>query len=230
MAGKISPKDPTGRTVQLSRVRLSFAESLQEARVPKDSAPGTEPKHGANILIEKGGKYPDDFASNVQAVKQALAAACREFKRPEDWWKTLFEDSPKECAFRKGTRYKKSDGAIYDGYEEALVIAAKGPRGGREGFRPKIMDRYKRDVEVKDINAVAYNGTYADVIVSFYGTKNGGTPRISASIEAIRSHQEGDRLGGGGVEVSSDDFDDLEDDDFAGAGGSVSSSDDDLLG
>jgi hypothetical protein len=69
--------------------------------------------------------------------------------------------------------------------------------------------RELRPVAVDDINDVFYNGSYVDVVISFYGTDKGGNG-IFSSIEAIRSWQEGDRMGGG-IQVDDDDFDDLDD-------------------
>lgn len=213
--GKVNQKDPTGRTVTLTRVRASFAESLQEAQLPKKNKdPNARPSHGANWILEADSP---DFESNKAAVASALRAAAREFKRPEEWFKTLMEDDPKQCALRKGEKFKNDKGEIYKGYEGNLVIASKGPGGGRR--RPQIRDRYKKVIEdVTKINEIVYNGAYCDVIISFYGTDNGGTARLTSSTEAVRSHQEGDRLGGGGVYVDEDDFDDLEEDDSFDSG------------
>lgn len=209
MAGKINEKDKTGRTVTLTGVRFSFAESLQEAQLPKKAQADSRRSHGCNLILERGHK---DFESNKAAIISALKAAAVEFKRPENWFETLMTDDPKQCSFRKGERFKTAAGEIYKGYEGNLVVICKGPKGGQN--RPgTLKDRHKRDVEVKDINDVFYNGTYGDAIVSFYGTDNGGTSRLTCSIEAGRSYQEGERLGGGGVYVEDSDFDDIEDDD-----------------
>lgn len=205
---KIMERDATGRTVLLTGVRASFGETLKDAKAPKNSAPGTKETHGVNFLLERGQK---DFEKNCEIIKSALRAAAREGKRKEDWWEDLFQNDPKQLAFRKGDRFKDKDGNVYKGYEGNLVVIAKGPKGGMN--RPKIMDRHKRDVEVKDINDVVYNGTYCDAVISWYFTDNGGTPRLTCSVEAIRSHQEGERLGGGGIYVEADDFDDMEGDD-----------------
>ncbi|UUV43183.1 hypothetical protein RCCWILLIS_11 [Rhodobacter phage RcCWillis] len=206
---KLIERDKTGRTILLKRVRLSFADSLQEASVPKKSEPGTKPTHSANVLIEKD---QPGFDEKKAMIVEGLKAAAREFKKPEDWWAKLLENSPKQLCFRKGTSFANDEtGEIYKGYENSLVIVGKGPSGGSK--RPIIKDRHKRDVEVNDINDVCYNGSYADVSVSFYGTDKGGTARLTCSFEVIRSHQEGERMGGGGVGYSEDDFDDLEDDD-----------------
>jgi hypothetical protein len=67
------------------------------------------------------------------------------------------------------------------------------------------------------------------VVISFYGTDEGGRG-VFASIEAIRSRQEGERLGGG-PRASADDFDDLDDDDaFSGTPAAASAGGDDFDG
>ncbi len=213
--GKVNSKDATGRTVTLTRMRASFAESLQEAQLPKKNKdPSAKPAHSANWLLEAGSP---DFESNQAAIISAMQAAAREFKRPENWFKTLMADDPKQCALRKGERFKTATDEIYKGYEGNLVIVSKGPRGGRE--RPQIRDRYKKVItDVSKINEIVYNGSYCDVIISFYATDNGGTARLTCSVEAVRSHQEGERLGGGGIYVDDDDFDTLEEDDSFDSG------------
>ncbi|RWP29496.1 ssDNA-binding protein [Mesorhizobium sp.] len=215
--GKVNEKDKTGRTVTLTNLRASFAESLKEASLPrKNKDPNAKPKHGANFILVKG---EPDFDSNKAACISAMKAAGREFKRPEDWWKTLWDDKPDNLSFKKGDRFKTDAGEIYKGYEGNLVVSAKGPRGGLT--RPQIRDRNKRIIEVSEILDVVYNGTYCDAVISFYGTENGGTPRITCSVEAIRSRQTGDRLGGGGIYVDDDDFDTLEADDSFDSGPST---------
>ena len=211
---KIIERDKTGRTILLKRVRLSFADSLKEPSVPKKAEPGTKPTHSANVLIEKD---RPDFEEKRAMIVEGLKAAAREFKKPEDWWSKLLENSPKQLCFRKGTSFATDEGEVYKGYENALVIVGKGPGGGSK--RPILKDRHKRDVAVEDINDVLYNGSYADVSVSFYGTDKGGTARLTCSFEVIRGHQEGERMGGGGVGYSDDDFDELVDDDSTFDGG-----------
>lgn len=205
-----------GRTVQLKRVRLSFTDSLKEKRATVEN--GT-PKHSCNIILESAGA---EFDKNKAKVMSAIEKACEQQWKNKDAWKGIAEESPKRVAFRKGERFKNKEGKVYAGYEGNYAISAGGPGGGQR--RPKLLDRRKREVEEKDILDVMYGGSYADVIVSLYGTDKGGRG-IFASIEAIRSHEEGERMGGG-VYVDADDFDDLEDDDSFESGPSTSSSDD----
>jgi hypothetical protein len=206
--GKLYEKDTTGRSTLLTRVRASFAESLQEKK-PHQSDP-TKLSHGANFILERGSP---DFESNKAAIAVALQNTCKEAKRPENWWRELFDDDPKQLAFRKGERFKeKKTSQVYKGYENNLIVVGKGPKAGAE--RPgKLLDRYKRPIEVKDINEVIYNGTLCDVVISWYYTDKHGPARITCSIEAVRSWQEGERLGGGGLYVDEDDFDTIEGDD-----------------
>ena len=203
---KMIDRDTTGRTVLLTGVRISFGESLQEKKLVKGA---NRPTHHSNFIIPRDGK---DFDKNVEVIKQALRNTCKEAKRPENWWEGLYQDEPKQLCFRDGRHSKDREGKIRAGYEGNLFIAAKGPKAGEE--RPsKMLDRHKRPVEEKDINDVFYNGTLCDAQIAFYYTDKHGSARITCSIEGLRSHQEGDRLGGGGTYVDADDFDDFEGDD-----------------
>lgn len=197
-----------GRTVQLKGVRLSFTDSLKEKRATVEDG---KPKHSANIILEASSPHNE---ANRKKVTAALEEASKQaFKNPNTW-KTIAEDDPKRVCFRKGERFKNKEGQVYNGYEGNYAITGAGPGGGQK--RPKLLDRHKRPVEESDILDVCYGGSYADVIVSFYGTEKGGRG-IFCSFEAIRSHQTGDKMGGG-IYVDADDFDDLEDDDSFDSG------------
>ena len=209
-----------GRTVQLKRVRLSFTDSLKEASPTID---GGVPKHTCNMILEIDSP---SFAANKAKVISALKSASDKTWKKEGAWKELWDDDPKRCCFRKGARFKNSEGKVYAGYEGNVAISGAGPSGGKK--RPKMLDRHKRPVEADDILDVCYGGTYADVIISFYGTDKGGRG-LFCSIDAIRSHQEGEHIGGGGITVDADDFDDLDDEDSFG-GESDDLGDDDLMG
>lgn len=224
MVAKIIDRDSTGRTVMVTG-RISFGETLQEAKGSK--AQPDNLTHGANLIILSD---RPDFDKQKAVIIQALKNTCKEAGRPENWWKGLYDDDPKQLCFRKGERFKDKDGKVYLGYENNLIIVGKGPKAGKA--RPgKMMDRHKRPVEIKDINDVFYNGTLADMQVAFYYTDKHGPARITCSIEGIRSHQEGERLGGGGTYVDEDDFDTLEEDDSFDSGPATggSKSDDDLI-
>lgn len=211
-----------GRTVQLKNVRLSFAESLKD----KKKAANTEDAklvHQCNLIIEKDS---EQYAENVAKIEKAIETACEMEWKKKDKWKVIEEDAPKNVCYRKGSRFKNKEGVIYAGYEGNMAIAGKGPSAGQR--RPKLLDRSKRRLkeqvikpddlkagryfEETEINEVFYNGSYCDAVVSFYGTDKGGGDKLCVSVDAIRSYQRGDRMGGG-IEVDDDDFDDFDDDD-----------------
>lgn len=210
-----------GRTVQLKRVRLSFATSLKDMKKTANTD-DAKMAHSANLILEAGS---ETFDANKAKCMAAIKEACSQEWKKEDKWKDIQEDNPKRICFRKGERFKNQQtGLVYAGYEGNMVIAGKGPGAGQR--RPKLLDRRKRLVEYKDILDVCYGGSLVDAVVSFYGTQKGGDG-VFCSIEAIRSWEEGDRVGGG-IEVDEDDFEDLDDLDEAGASGSAASDDDDI--
>jgi hypothetical protein len=208
-------------------VRLSFTDSLKDKKATVEN--GT-PKHSANVIVvqtpgddplsKKAAALFDQNKAKIVSRHQGIRL---EAWGKEDAWKDIAEDSPKRLCFRKGERFKNNDGEVYKGYAGNWAISASGPKGGEH--RPLLLDRHKRQVEEKDILDVMYGGSYCDVVVSFFGTEKGGKG-IFASIEAIRSRQEGERLGGG-PRASADDFDDLDDDDsFAGTAAAPAGGDD----
>lgn len=222
-------KAPDARTVQFNNVRLSFTDGIVE---PKAAVADGPKKFGCNIILDAS---KPEHASNMAKAGAALNAASKQEWDREDMWKVIAEDNPKRVCFRKGERFRNQDsGEIYQGYEGNFAISGSGPRGGKS--RPKLYDRYRRDVAEKDIGEVCYSGSYADIIVSFYGNREGGNG-VFCSIEAIRSRQEGDRIGGGGITVTSDMFSELpgEPDAFegtsaAGGGGESAGSGSDFNG
>lgn len=212
-------KDP--RTVQLRRVRLSFTDGLFEKRKTSDDE-NAKPKHTCNVILEKDQPH---FADNKNKIMDGIRAAGDRAWKNEDAYKGIQEDSPKRVCFRPGERFKNKDGKPYAGYEGNFGLTCGTPGAGQK--RPKMYDRVKRNVAETDILDVCYGGSYADVVVSFYGTDK-GSRGIFCVIEAIRSHQEGERMGGGGWDGDADDFDDLEDAEDAFAG--TASADSDPLG
>jgi hypothetical protein len=217
-------QDP--RTCQLKMVRLSFTDGLKDKKSPVRD--GKE-KHSCNLIIVQSAEDGDALSKQAAALfdeNQKKIIACIKEAGDAQWgkpdiYKSIAEDDPKRLCFRKGERFKNDDGEIYKGYAGNWGLSCSGPGGGKH--RPKMYDRHKRDVAENDILDVCYGGSYADVIVSFYGTDEGGKG-IFCSVEAIRSRQEGTRIGGG-INVSADDFDDLDDGDaFEGTSSSSSSS------
>lgn len=202
------------RTVQLKMVRLSFTDGLKDK---KAAVRDGKEKHSVNLIVVQaddgtplGKKAAAEFERNEAKIFAAMGAACDQQWGKADAYVAISQDDAKRCAFRKGERFKNEEGEIYKGYEGNWAISASGPRGGQ--LRPKMFDRHKRQVEEKDILDVCYGGAYSDAIVSFYGTNEGGRG-VFCSVEAIRSRQEGERIGGGGWTGSVDEFDDIDDGD-----------------
>src|SRR3569623_1507729 len=84
----------------------------------------------------------------------------------------IAEENPTRVCFKRGERFKnKQTGVVYAGYEGNWAMSLSGPSAGQK--RPKMLDRLKREVPEKDILAVNYGGCYADVYVSFFGTRKG---------------------------------------------------------
>lgn len=192
-------KDP--RVVQLKRVRLSFTDTLLE----KDAVEDGKPKYGCNLIVEKD---QPEFDDNNGKIMSAIRAAGDEAWGKPEAFKDILEDNPKRVCYRPGARFRNKDGETYKGYDGNFGLSASTPGGGQR--RPALYDRRKRPVSEEDILDVMYGGSYADAIVSFYGTDKGGRG-IFCVIEGIRSHEEGERMGGG-VTVTEDMFDDLPDD------------------
>lgn len=227
-----APKPADPRTVRLKMVRLSFSDSLKDK---KSTVENGTPKHGTNLIVVQTADASDPlsaaaaklFEENKAKIISAIKAAGVEAFGKEDAWKDIAEDSPKRLCYRKGERWKNGDGEVYKGYANNWAISASGPKGGEH--RPLLLDRRKREVPEADIPTVMYGGSYCDVVISFFGTDKGGRG-IFASIEAIRSREEGERLGGG-PRATADDFDDLDDDDsFSGTSAAGGGDDFDSIG
>ena len=210
-------KKKNPRIATLKNVRLSFTESLKDA---KATVSGGVPKHGCNILIEPGKPETD---ANKAAVRAALAAASEECWGKADKWQKIAENKPDRVQYRKGEKFTNADDEVYKGYEGAMVVPVYGPGGTKNPKRPCIMDRKKNWVwnpdkgaeQVGKIPDVCYSGVYADVKVEFYpvtGADAGGDG-IFTAMHLIRSRETGERMAGGyRVDDSdADDFDDLED-------------------
>lgn len=212
-----------GRTVQLKGMRLSFAERIHTA--DKTSDESDKKTHGCNFINERDSPH---FDSNHKKIIAAMKKAGELAFKNENAYITIAEDTPKRVCYRDGNRWKNREGQIYQGYENNKAFSANGPGGGLK--RPNLYDRHKLEVDIDKIPEIFYGGVYCDCVVSFYGTEK-GSRGIFATIDAIRSHQTGDRMGGG-IIVTADDFDDFDDEDDVFANTKDSSSDsgsDDLI-
>lgn len=225
-----------GRTVMLKGVRLSFTDSLKDAKPTID---GGVPKHTCNVIIEADSPKGEE---NRKKVIAAMRAACAmEFgEGKDDFYKVISEDNPMRVAYRKGERFKNSETQeVYQGYAGNMVIAGAGPGGSKKPRRPKLFDRRKKQLDevnpstskpyftLNDIPEIFYSGVISDVKVSAYcvSGKDKGGNGLFFTLEAIRSHEEGERMAGGHVQTNADEFDDLDDDDDLGTSSGSDDSD-----
>lgn len=220
-------KDP--RTVTLKGVRLSFVDALVEKRATSAENPDRKTHH-LNVILEANGPFSKYHEENKKKVMSAIKAAGEKQWKNPDAYKAIQEDSPKRVCYRKGERFKNKEGQVYAGYEGNHAFSCTGPGGGQR--RPRLINRMKqvlvapgeqppttklevKHIEVGAIADIFYGGCYADVTVSFYGTDK-GSRGIFATIEVIRSYQQGERMAGGYL-FDDDDIDELDDlDDLGG--------------
>lgn len=232
MSEAAKPKDP--RTVILRKVRLSFTDGIKTKQQTNKDDPEAPFKYNFNIIVETSGEGAKYSAENQAKIKAALEAAGEKAFKDKNAYISIAEDAPKRVCYREGKRFKNKEGKVYAGYEGNFAFGVTGPKAGQK--RPVLRDKYKREVAEADIEEVFYGGSYADVIVSFFGTEK-GSRGIFATCELVRSHQDGEPMGGGYV-FSADDLDELDDlgdadddlDNLSGDTGSSAAAEDDLLG
>lgn len=223
------------RRVHLKRVRLSFSDALYEKEKTSDD-PNAVASHHTNVIVPKD---RPEFEANNAAIMAGIRAAGEQKWGDKDAFKRIAEDTPKRVCYRAGARWKNREGQVYAGYDGNFALTGKGPGKPAGSKRPKLLDRRKRRLreqataehinankifEEKEIPDIFYGGVDCDVVVSFYGTEK-GSDGIFCTIEAVRSHETGERLASGGYNVDDDDFEDLEDDESFDDDG-----DDDLVG
>ncbi|ESQ85443.1 hypothetical protein AEAC466_04570 [Asticcacaulis sp. AC466] len=199
----------------LKKVRLSFPNLRTKTAAVK----GGKEKFGANFLLDPN--KPAHKKLMDQIAKAVEAAEMKEFGKVGHIKKTV--QDPKRKCYRKGETFANQDtGEVYDGYAGMVVVSASADR------RPTLFNRAKEEVDLEDIEDVFYGGCVVDAKVSFFciSDKDKGGNGLFATVEAIRSWEEGESFGR--APTSSDEFDD--DDDDGMDGGSSADDDDDLLG
>jgi len=222
------------RMVTLKKLRASFTDSLT---TPKPTVTGGVPKSTVNLILESD--LPETEANKALIMGALKACGVEHWQKP-DMYKIILEEDPKRISYRKGERFKNSDGEVYKGYEGNMVIAAAGPGASKNPKRPVILDRRKTPIwhpakgaeNVGKIAEVVYSGCYVDAKVEFYPVsgKDAGGNGIFAVVHLIRSRQEGERMAGGFAvtDADIDEFDDLDDGDLEDIGSGSASADDDF--
>jgi hypothetical protein len=217
-------QDP--RTCKLL-VRLSFTDGLKDKKAPVRD--GKE-KHSVNLIVvstaddadpqSKAGRCAVRGAAEANhglhqgSRRRSVGQAGRVQRHRRE--RTRSGSASARASASKTTKAKstKATPGIGPSAAPAPVAVSVARRCGivssvrSAATRRATMIKKGNFFDVDDILNVCYSGCYADVIVSFYGTDEGGKG-IFCSVEAIRSRQEGPQIGGG-IQTSADDFDDLD--------------------
>ena len=177
--------------IKLKKVRLSFPD-LYTAKSFMIAGKPTEPKYGATFLIEPG-------SENFKAIQVAINEVAK------DKWKDKagniiksIKDNPNKFCFRNGNTKPE-----YEGYEGMWFIAAKNK------LAPAVFDRDGKTPLPESAGKI-YSGCYVSAIINIFAYETGGNG-ISAELNGVMFHSDGDNLGGGGVRSKADDFADLTD-------------------
>lgn len=181
------------REVYLKNVRLSYPH-LWEKQKANDEA---KPKYSAAFLIDPETKIGKQ---NIKKIKAAIAAA-----EEAKWKKTGFKYKQDRCCFFDGNEATNDEGVVKDGYADMMVIKASNERP--IDLRHRNKSRADRDDDP------FYGGCYVECILRLYGTDNGGSKGVFASLELVRFFEKGDPFGAPPVDDSIlDDLDDYDED------------------
>jgi len=188
--------------VKLKKVRISFPD-LYKAKSFLIAGKPTEPKYGATFLIEPG-------SDNFKAIQAAIKEAAKE--KWKDKAGSIIEgikDNPNKFCFRNGKT--KPD---WEGYQGMWFISAKNKNA------PTVFDRDGK-TPLPESSGKIYSGCYVSAIIEIFAYDTGGNG-ISAELNGVMYHSDGDNLGGGGRRAKADEFGDLSDgadaEDFASEG------------
>lgn len=159
--------------VVTGEIRLSYA-NIFEARAMEE---GDTKKFSTAILIPKKDKV------TLAKMEKAIEVAKQEGKTK---WKGKIPATLK-LPLRDGDEEKPDD----DNYAGVMFLNCSSVK------RPKVVDENRN--EILDADEV-YSGCFARVALNFYpfaGKSNG----IAVGLNAVQKLKDGDRLGGGGVDI-----------------------------
>lgn len=171
-------------------VRISFV-SIFEPRAIKE---GDEPKYSLMVMV------PKSDTKTVKAIKAAIAAAEKQGATGGTF----------------GKKKKASKQPLKDGDEQLMdednelgeEIAGHYYFNASSKRKPQIIDMYQKAIEDPE---QVYSGCYARVAINFFPYNHNSTG-VAAGLEIVMKLKDGERLGGGRIDVSSafgdnDDFD-----------------------
>jgi len=170
--------------ITTGKVRLSYAHLFEAVAINE----GDKKKFSTAILIPKTDK------ATLKAINDAVQAAKEKDK--SKWGGKI--PANLKTPLRDGDEEKPDD----ENYEGMMFLNASSTK------MPKVVDRNKQ--EILDSEEV-YSGCFARVVLNFYGF-NVQSKGIAAGLQAVQKLDDGDRLGGGGVDIDAafgDDSDEL---------------------
>lgn len=171
--------------ITTGKVRLSYAHLFEAVAIQE----GQPKKYSTAILIPKTDK------ATLKAIENAVKAASEKDKAK--WGGKIPTGPTFKLPLRDGDEEKPDD----ENYEGMMFLNASSTK------MPKVVDRNKQ--EILDSEEV-YSGCFARVVLNFYGF-NVQSKGIAAGLQAVQKLEDGDRLGGGGVDIDTA-FGDLDDD------------------
>lgn len=178
--------------VYLKNVRLSYPHLFEKQKANEDA----KPKYSAAFLIDPTTAVGKQ---NIAKIKKAIAEA-----EEKKWKKTGFKYKQDRICFYDGNENVNDEGEVRPGYEDMMVIKASNERP------VDLRHRNKSKVDWDSERDTFYGGCYVEAVLRLYGTDNGGSKGLFASLELVRYYAKGDPFGAPPVDDSI--LDDLEDD------------------
>lgn len=182
--------DPT--EVYLKGLRLSYPHLTEKQKANEDA----KPKYSAAFLIDPTTKVGK---ANMKKIEAAIEAA-----EEKKWKKTGFKYKEGRICFFDGNEATDDEGNVKGGYADMWVIKASNER--------PVDLRHRNKTRVDFDDSPFYGGCYVEAILRLYGTDNGGSKGIFASLELVRFVENGEPFGAPPVDDSI--LDDLDDDDI----------------
>lgn len=190
--------------VKLTNVRVHYV-TVHEPRAMKVKAgeKPQEPKYSLTVLMDKVKN-----ADQILECRRAMTAVAK-----AEWGDKIPHMSPDRKALKDGGEFKGDK----EGFgKEVMFVSASNKN------KPHVVNRSRQPLAPE--SGLPYNGCICNVAIRFWAQKSTDYGnRINCSLEAVQYVEDGERLGGGGVDPD-EVFDDL-----GGGSGGSSASDDDLL-
>lgn len=175
-------KQELSTQVKTGLVRFSYPHLFK----PKASRPGQEPKFSLSIIIPKSDK------KTIKDIKRAIENA--KLLGKEKWKGKI--PAVIKTTFHDGDIEKPEDPA----YENAYYVSCSSYK------KPPVIDADRNAIH--DENDL-YPGCYGRVLLNFYPYDADGSKGIAAGLNGVQLLEEGERLGGGSIDVEeafNDDF------------------------